>query len=181
MQQITDYPSPPQQPWGYNPPPPPSEKKSRGRRYLVITGVLFAMGLAAAAGAASGTEDTGTSGGTATAAPASTSMGYWVSRYGSPDSQILGSDFTAMQSAAGSYDLDEMASSCQKFQQHLSLADSHLPSPDAALTSALRSAYSYYDRAASACIRGEITESTRYLRLGLTEIERATDIIRSLN
>jgi hypothetical protein len=185
-------------PWGSPLPLPPVPPKRHVGRWIAGLGVLALVGLGVA-GVVAGNHDTGTStaDGLVTASDSGSSSGLgssslslpaWATLYGQPDAQTLSDDMDTMSGAASSYDIAEMTSSCRAFQRHLATAESHLPTPNAGLTSALRDAYDYYDQAASACIAGtisldpdKISESSTDLTLGTAALQRATSIIRSLS
>lgn len=125
---------------------------------------------------------------TAASAPASLSMAAWASRYGSPDASQIGDDLTALQGDAEAMDLSSMASSCRTMQRHVATAKSHLPTPDAQLTSALRSAYGYYDQAMTVCISGaanmdvaDLTQMTSYISMATGSLQEATARMGELN
>lgn len=195
-------------PWGSPLGLPPAPPKRHVGRWIAGLGVLALVGLGVA-GVVAGNHDTGTgtstAGGAVTASDSgsssssgfssdsgssssSMSMGTWATLYGQPDSQTLSDDLDGLSNAATSYDLADMNSGCRTFQRHLATAESHLPTPNAGLTSALQEAYDYYDQAASACIAGtknldpdKISESSTDLTLGTAALQRATSIVRSLS
>lgn len=183
--------------WGAPIPPPPAPVKKSRRKVYVIGGIGFAIGWAALIGAAGEKDDTSsTSGGnistattptsavtrsTSASSSSSMSMATWATRYGSDDAEALGGDFETLQRTAGRMDVSGMRSGCRTLQSHVSTAESHLPTPDAAVTSALRDAYRYYALAASYCISGatnydvdDLGQVSTYLELGGTAIHRAT-------
>lgn len=196
---TTDWPAPA---WGspVPPPPPPPAKRKIGRYILGAVALLFIIGILAGDG---NKKDTSSSDGMVTTpttastpaattppttAPASLSLAAWASRYGAPDSEQIGADLNALQADAEAMDLSSMASSCRTMQRHVATAESHLPTPDGQLTSALRSAYGYYDQAMTVCISGatnmdadDLTQMTSYISLATGSLEEATARMDVLN
>lgn len=200
---TTDY-APPI--WGSPAGPPPTAppaKRKIGRYVAGGVALLFIIGMLAGDG---DKKDTASSDGVVTtpttastpaattrsttnaAAAASLSVSSWTSRYGSDDAATLGSDLTALSADAGAMDLSGMSSSCRTFQRNLATAKSHLPTPDAQLTSALTTAYGYFSQATAACISGianvdpdELGEMATYLSLGSASINTATARIKALS
>lgn len=172
--------------WGQNPGPAPAKRKTG--RYI-----LGAIGLFLAGAAFSAANDTTTStGGVENVAAgngsASSSMTVWASRYGGPDAAMLGADLTAITDAARTMDTTTMLSSCRTFQRHINSASAHLPTPDAQLTTALTSAYTYFGQANTACILGissmdpdELGKMSTYVQLGTASLEAATARVNALN
>lgn len=197
-------------PTGWAPPtgPPvsaPPTKRKIGRYILGVVALLFIIGMLAGDGdkkdasSSDGVVTTPTTVSTPAATTRSTtaptaatsatmSVEAWAGRYGSPDSTMIAADLTALQADAEAMDLSAMGSSCRTFQRHVATATSHLPTPDAQLTSALRETYRYYDQAMTACISGtanmdvdELTKMSTYISLATSSIERATARTRALS
>lgn len=192
-------------PTGWAPPvvPPqgPPAKRKIGRYIAGGVALLFIIGMLAGDGekdasSSDGVVTTPTTASTpaattraTTATPAtSLSMAAWASRYGSPDSQQIGDDLSALQADAEAMDLTSMGSSCRTMQRHVATAESHLPTPDAQLTSALRSAYGYYDQAMAVCISGaanmdvdDLNQMTSYISMATGSLEKATARMKVLN
>jgi hypothetical protein len=192
--------------WGHTPPsaPDPPAKRKIGR--YIVGGVVALFVLAGLAGGSEDKKDASSSGAvattpTTTATPAATtrtttapsaaatiSVATWAGRYGQPDSEQIADDLNALQGDAEAMDLTSMASSCRTMQRHITTAKSHLPTPDAQLTSALSDTYGYYDQAMTACISGaanmdvdDLTEMSSYISLATSSIQRATARIESLS
>jgi hypothetical protein len=95
---------------------------------------------------------------------------------------------SALSADAEAMDISGMSTTCRTFQRHLTAAESHLPTPDAQLTSALSDAYGYFGQAATACIQGiastdpeVLGEMATYLPLGTASLKRATARITALS
>lgn len=155
----------------YNPPTPSEQKNALKQILLAVVGIVIALGVFGAL-----TSDTTDSSG-----PATMTMAQWAGRYGSSDAGMLNRDTGAMAAAANRFDVAGLKSACRTFRRHIATAESHLPTPDAAVTSALRDAYRYYDQAADACIAGDFERSADRLESGSRATRRATNLLSSFN
>ena len=183
-----------------DPPQAPPAKRKIGR--YIAGGVVLLFIVAGIAGSGDTEKDASSSDGvvttpttastpaatTKTTAAATVSMATWTSRYGCDDADTLGNDLTALSEDAESMDISGMSSSCRTFERHLTTAKSHLPTPDAQLTSALTTAYGYFSQATAACISGianmdpdELGEMATYIQLGGASIDTATARIKALS
>ena len=183
--------------WGQTTPPAAPPAKRKIGRYIV-GGVVVLFIVAALAGGED-KKDTTTSNGVVTATTSvspstpsaastasSSSVGAWAVRYGSDDASTLGGDLDALTADANAEDVVGMSTSCRAFQRHLATATSHLPTPDAQLTSALSRAYGYFDLTATACIKGiatmdpdELAKMMTYLPLGTASLREASTRLNS--
>lgn len=168
---TTQIPPPPPPAGGdnYDPPTSNEQKTAVKQILLAVVGIVIALGVFAAI--------TGNSDAADSSSPTAQTMGEWATRYGASDADTLNSDTVAMGAAASRRDLAGLKSECRTFRRHLATADSHLPTPNAAVTSALRDAYRYYGQAADACIAGDLNRSADKLGSGNAALRRATTLL----
>lgn len=154
-----------------SPPAPTPPAKPRNLGWKIAGGVVACL---AVIGAATGSGSSSAGGSTS-----GMSMSSWVNRYGLDDSKALGDDMTAISNAVETGSMTYLASTCRTFQRDLGTARSHLPAPDAGVSSALSDSYGYYAQAAVHCIDGDLGRSASYLDLGASAMDRAAVAVRA--